>query len=445
MRLSFTLTCLLPLEVLALTVKTIDDATLPLATAAQGKYDVVFASSPKLKQVSYAILEDQVLVGKVHPLVKTGLEAPHGLAVDAAEGALFVADRFAKKIYRYPLGVQACQAETCAHPYLVKVSGTRVEVLDKVESQWVTLDSAGNLYYTDEAEDAQSVNMLSHALIGQIVRGAKSSSSVSKTSEEDGLSLANAESSKHLRHTSGSHQSTDPSGVLTLYETGVDDHVTVPEGVTVVGDHVFWANHRESVAAKSDEDNSTSSSLDSSASFDSSGSSSNLDSSGSSSSLLSLLSTSAGSTGEVARGWTSFTKEVEDKKDKESTVVVSIEVEPKGVAKSTNMLFFTAAKNYLYAITSSGRAVQLTDTFQEPRGLVWDGIGSLFVADQGAGAIYIVPSGEAKEKRQVKKVFDTEGAFGVAVVAPTASNRHPDHSGSSGGKDCLIPIFCWLW
>eukprot|EP00971_Amphidinium_carterae_P055897 1102569-Amphidinium_carterae.1 len=43
-----------------------------------------------------------------------------------------------------------------------------------------------------------------------------------------------------------------------------------------------------------------------------------------------------------------------------------------------------------------------------------------------------VPSGEAKEKRQVKKVFDTEGAFGVAVVAPTASNRHPDHSGSSG-------------
>eukprot|EP00971_Amphidinium_carterae_P187676 3724731-Amphidinium_carterae.1 len=40
---------------------------------------------------------------------------------------------------------------------------------------------------------------------------------------------------------------------------------------------------------------------------------------------LSAKSKCAGSTGEVARGWTSFTKEVEDKKDKESTVVVSIE------------------------------------------------------------------------------------------------------------------------
>mmetsp|Transcript_60347 Transcript_60347/g.111963 ORF Transcript_60347/g.111963 Transcript_60347/m.111963 type:complete len:446 (+) Transcript_60347:124-1461(+) len=442
MHLSLVLACLLPYEVLALSTKVIPDASLPLATAAEGKYDVVFTSSPTSKQVSYGILQDEALVGKVHPLVKTGLEAPHGIAVDTDNGALFVTDALAKKIYRYPLGAQACSAPDCAHPYLVKVSGTRVEVLENVESKWVALDSAGNLYYTDQADGAQSVNMLSHALIEQIVRGVKSASSVSKTSEKDGLTLANAENAKHLRHpvaavaATNHHHSSDAAGILTLYETGVDDHVTVPEGVAVSGDHVFWANRRESDDDSSEETNASSTSSDS---LDSSGS---LISNGDSSSMLSLLSTSAGSVGEVARGWTSFTKEVQDKKDAESTVVAATEAAPKGLTKTTNMLFFTTEKNSLYAVTAAGETVQLTDTFDEPRAVVWDGIGSLFIADQGKGAIYTVPSGEAKKNRPVKKIFDSPGSFGVAVVSKTTANASPHHSGAtSTDHDCWF-FFC---
>mmetsp|Transcript_137325 Transcript_137325/g.238748 ORF Transcript_137325/g.238748 Transcript_137325/m.238748 type:complete len:334 (-) Transcript_137325:22-1023(-) len=83
----------------------------------------------------------------------SALVHPQGLAVDQARSRLYIADPDLKKIIRYHLHHDSGK---------LKVEGQKT-IADNVEVRWVTLDSIGNLYFSDEANnkimrvDAQDV------------------------------------------------------------------------------------------------------------------------------------------------------------------------------------------------------------------------------------------------------------------------------------------------
>ncbi|CAD7946640.1 unnamed protein product [Amoebophrya sp. A25] len=89
-----------------------------------------------------------------------------------------------------------------------------------------------------------------------------------------------------------------------------------------------------------------------------------------------------------------------------------------GVCTVGSELYFTEEKLKIHAVKKTGGTiVQVADTFVEPRGCIWDGEGSVFVADRKGGAIYELPTAlpNALPSSTVTKVFNLEDAYGVAV------------------------------
>merc|ERR1719389_1408829 len=90
-----------------------------------------------------------------------------------------------------------------------------------------------------------------------------------------------------------------------------------------------------------------------------------------------------------------------------------------GVCLSENNVFYTNADKTVFAVKKSGSAVAtISDAFQEPRGCVWDGDGTIYVADKKLGTV----SSFAGNMRNlapspVSLTVKFEDAFGVAIVS----------------------------
>jgi sugar lactone lactonase YvrE len=90
-----------------------------------------------------------------------------------------------------------------------------------------------------------------------------------------------------------------------------------------------------------------------------------------------------------------------------------------GVCLALNNVFFTDADQRLYGVKKSGGEVhEVSVMFKNPRGCVWDGDGTVFVADRGNNAVYAFAGNMHRlTKADVTKVFDVEDAFGLAFMA----------------------------
>lgn len=110
------------------------------------KYLII--SAPKLHKVVYTQiggLDVDGAKGSIHPLVEEGLLFPQGIAVDNNRGRfsrLYVADPEAKKIISYQLAIQNGRLLAADKPQIAAMN---------VEARWVAVDSAGGVYYSDEA------------------------------------------------------------------------------------------------------------------------------------------------------------------------------------------------------------------------------------------------------------------------------------------------------
>lgn len=91
-----------------------------------------------------------------------------------------------------------------------------------------------------------------------------------------------------------------------------------------------------------------------------------------------------------------------------------------GLCIAAGNLFFTDASQNLYGInrasTSRHRTYTISSSFQEPRGCVYDGSSTVYVADKAKNAVYqFAANMEPLETQQMTKAVDLEGAYGVAI------------------------------
>lgn len=91
-----------------------------------------------------------------------------------------------------------------------------------------------------------------------------------------------------------------------------------------------------------------------------------------------------------------------------------------GVCLALGNVFYTDSKQNLYGVKSTGgESVVINSRFKKPRGCVWDGDGTVYVADRGAGAVYFFFGNmvELIHTDAVSKAFSLEDAFGLAFLA----------------------------
>eukprot|EP00405_Crypthecodinium_cohnii_P028151 CAMPEP_0206501008 /NCGR_PEP_ID=MMETSP0324_2-20121206/52994_1 /ASSEMBLY_ACC=CAM_ASM_000836 /TAXON_ID=2866 /ORGANISM="Crypthecodinium cohnii, Strain Seligo" /LENGTH=351 /DNA_ID=CAMNT_0053988625 /DNA_START=439 /DNA_END=1491 /DNA_ORIENTATION=- len=103
-----------------------------------------------------------------------------------------------------------------------------------------------------------------------------------------------------------------------------------------------------------------------------------------------------------------------------------------GVCLALDTLYFTGAESSVYAVKhrnsgatkDMGKTVELTSGLLNPRGCVWDGESTIYVADRSANAVYSLPGPVyALAEVNATKAIDFEGAFGVAIFSrATRSN-----------------------
>jgi len=93
-----------------------------------------------------------------------------------------------------------------------------------------------------------------------------------------------------------------------------------------------------------------------------------------------------------------------------------------GICLALNNVFFTQPDSVLYGVKKGGsEVVPISDRLSHPRGCAWDGDGTVYVADRGAGAVYSFAGNmQALGAAQFSKTVDMEDAFGVAVFSRAA-------------------------
>lgn len=292
-------------------------------------------SAPRSSQIAYSKISSRVglkrgraALGPVKILVNFGLVHPQGIAIDSRRGRLLVADPDSKKIFAYSLRVQG-DAEL--------VVGTQEVVADNVEARWVTLDSNGNMFFSDEGH-----NKIFFMTVASVENATKS--------------------------------------VELLQEGSSTMSVSAPGGIAVDNFATYWVNKR--------------------------------------------IGTQSGS---VVRA--PLTVHQRRRALQLSQVVPGIEKlasntdKSYGVCLAMDNIFYSQPESILYGVKKPGRPGQnrsapqlVSDRFRNPRGCVWDGDGTLYVADRGANAIYSFASNMQKiGATDITFEGQFEDAFGLAI------------------------------
>jgi len=131
----------------------------------------------------------------------------------------------------------------------------------------------------------------------------------------------------------------NPTPVV-IYDSSATTHVSAPGGIAVDNFHVYWSNK---------------------------------------------ASGTQNGVGSVVRGF-------ETPRGAASSSILAIASNTEkvyGVCLSENNVFYTDTEKAVYGVKKKGSAIAVvSDKFQEPRGCVWDGDGTVFVADKKAGTVY---------------------------------------------------------
>jgi len=93
-----------------------------------------------------------------------------------------------------------------------------------------------------------------------------------------------------------------------------------------------------------------------------------------------------------------------------------------GVCVAMDDVFFTDDSSKVYGMRRDGvQPVTLTNEMESPRGCVWDGDNTVYVADRTHGAIFAFPAPmPSLAEVAVRKVVDYDDAFGLAVISSGA-------------------------
>lgn len=69
------------------------------------------------------------------------------------------------------------------------------------------------------------------------------------------------------------------------------------------------------------------------------------------------------------------------------------------------------------SLQRGGPVVEVSSVLDRPRGCAWDGDGTVYVADRGAGRVYSLPSNmHILSRSDLSEAFEYDDAFGLAVL-----------------------------
>lgn len=90
-----------------------------------------------------------------------------------------------------------------------------------------------------------------------------------------------------------------------------------------------------------------------------------------------------------------------------------------GICLALDDIYYTAPEKTVYGMNKNvGVPTKVVDSLVNPRGCVWDGDSTIYVADRGLGGIYYFLGPQATlQQTSVQKVADAEDAFGVAIFS----------------------------
>lgn len=339
----------------------------------------LLVSSPKMKKICFAqLINFKAIEGQVFPLVDSGLIAPQGICLDRARAYLYVNDFGAGKIFRYRLVVNPKEE---AVKNRMETNGVRLTIVENIKSSWCSVDQFGTLFFSNA--DTKAVNKLPVEIIEKVASGEVLPNELKMLGEQDQEAISAAQSAARQNRqasTAGEEEEEQVYNIVSLYENGANPHVSGagPSGLYVDGPTVYWGNAG-------------------------SGKSNGAVNKGQVTPQVPVSGGTPGGTGPNA-----FPAEALAN----NTDTVS------GVVKTRNSLVYADASQKVYAVSldGAGGVYTLTDQLDSPRGLVWDGDNTVFVADAGVGRIWSLPVGRLADGAPFDSTVDLDGAYGVALL-----------------------------
>jgi hypothetical protein len=328
-------------------------------------------SSPSQQKIVFTELKNfQSTTGRTFALIDSGLVSPSGLSFDRDRGALYVADKGAQKIYRYHIYKQ-----DDGNGLKLITDGVQLCIMENVTAEWVFTDVNGDVFFTDEA--AQTINRIPVGVIKLLAKGRYAASDLQVIPESQ-LVNQSASAAKDSSSTAFVEEaaSDNPPQVFALYQASIHSNINVPAGVASDGVRLYWVNgaqgqtHGSVAEGEVDPQAQTAN--------------------GQTTSFPSLTLTNASATAY-------------------------------GVAKTNTMVFYSTASNGLGTVNGlmpgTNAVVSFATGLASPRGLVWDGDQTLYVADMDANSVYSFPVGRLVQNAPLAKSAVLSGAFGLALFA----------------------------
>ncbi|CAJ1341261.1 unnamed protein product [Effrenium voratum] len=273
---------------------------------------------------------------------------------------MYVADSGAKKIFRFHVYQQ-----NVGGSLQLSTDGVQLCVSQNVNSNWVSVDINGDVFYTDASTN--TINRIPVEVIEKLTTGQYAASDLmllsEKTLESGGGATSNVALSRY---------------VYSVYEGNVNPHVTTPGGVVSDGARLYWANTVDGTTA-----------------------------------------------GVLVEG--QVDPQLPQAKSGEpvptafpSRVLSNTSSAGYGVTKSSKYVFLSSVNEgvgVVYGVTEGGVSFDLVGGLSTPRGLVWDGDQTVFVADEAAGVVYAFPAGRLMSDAPLTKSAVLTGAFGLALMS----------------------------
>jgi sugar lactone lactonase YvrE len=341
--------------------------------------EFLIISSPSMKKIVYTTLKNfESTYGRTYALIDSGLDRPSGIALDTVRGHLYVADRGVKEIFRYSLYVMHNKGRNENHTYWLRTDDTRLTILTGHIVEWVTVDSAGDVFYS--AADTHNINKITAEVMTNLADGLFTASSLSIVTEMAQEALASERMTSETNTVTQLVTDAPPPAqqVLSIYDAAINPHVTVPGGVSTDGLRLYWANTKLGL---------TNGSV-----------------------VLGQVNPMPPPT--LANG--------SDPQPFPVTPISHCSDVALGVVKGGPFVFFStprSAGGSIFAVPENGGTeIAIVSGLSDPRGLAWDGGDTVYVADEGAGSVFSFPSGRLIEGAPLEKTVDLDGAFGLAVL-----------------------------
>lgn len=352
---------------------------------------ILFASSPKEGKIVYAILEHfEAVGGRTFPLVDAGLMAPMGIALDRTRGYLYVCDFDARKLYQYKLRIKPGGKRT-----EVLTDGDRVEVMTNIKTRWCTVTQNGDLLFSNE--DTNAINKIKFVTIqrlrtGEIHTGDLVVQTQQIQQEMEAAKLAAEQ--QIAQGVAGVTMPVEPPYIYALYDAGSCADISQPSGMYTDGVNIFWGNYGNGEAK-----------------------------------------------GSVVQGKVDPEKALADASASNPSKKLAVNTNTvRGVVKTHKSLVYADETNKVYSVSLSGGPVYtMTDTLDTPRGLVWDGDNTIYVADSQAGRIWSFPSGRLSNNQPLLTTVDLFDAFGLALLTEKDA-AYSKARAARGSAACAVAV-----